>query len=131
MVIVPSCSRSARRSAAPPLPSRPPNSRHRVLLGPNPMSGRNQKRGKAPLDLLQSCAGSGISYVPFLTVDRHRKEEKVGTLRTNRVVAALGTAGVVTALLLGSVTVAQARPVNHAQAVRAAREYVQTQAFSF
>jgi type II secretory pathway pseudopilin PulG len=50
--------------------------------------------------------------------------------RTKRVLAALAVVGVLTALLFGSVTTADARPMNHEQAVRAAKEYLQTQAFS-
>jgi hypothetical protein len=49
----------------------------------------------------------------------------------NGALTALATAGVLTALLFGSVTAAQATSTNRTQAVRAAREYLQTQAFSF
>ena len=50
--------------------------------------------------------------------------------RTKSVMAALAIAGVLTALLFGSVATADARPANHKQAVRAAKEYLQSQAFS-
>jgi hypothetical protein len=50
--------------------------------------------------------------------------------RTKGALAALAAAGVLTALLFGSVTTADARPMNRTQAVRAAKEYLQTQAFS-
>jgi hypothetical protein len=67
-----------------------------------------------------------------LTIDRHRKdEENMRTLRTNSALTALAAAGVLTALLFGSVTAAHATPMNRAQAVRAAHEYLQSQAFSF
>ena len=49
---------------------------------------------------------------------------------TSGALTALVAAGVLTALLFGSVTAAHATPVNHTQAVRAAREYLQFQAFS-
>ncbi len=52
------------------------------------------------------------------------------TLRMNGAVAVLAVAGVLTALLSGSVTVAHATPMNRAQAVRAAKEYLQVKAFS-
>jgi hypothetical protein len=58
------------------------------------------------------------------------KAGNVHTLRANRVLIALTAAGVMTALLFGSVTAAQARPMNRAQAVRAAQQYLQSQAFS-
>ena len=44
---------------------------------------------------------------------------------------AAAAAGVLTALLLGSVSAAQASPVSRANAVRSAKEYLQSQAFSF
>ena len=50
--------------------------------------------------------------------------------RTKRVLVALAIAGVLTAVLFGSVTTADARPMNHTQAVRAAKEYLQSEAFS-
>ena len=55
----------------------------------------------------------------------------VRTRHTNGALTALAVAGVLTVLLFGSVTAAPAAPVNHTQAVRAAREYLQLQAFSF
>jgi hypothetical protein len=50
--------------------------------------------------------------------------------RTKGALVALAAAGVLTALLFGSVTTADAKPMNRTQAVRAAKEYLQTQAFS-
>ena len=50
--------------------------------------------------------------------------------RTKGALAALAAAGVLTALLFGSVATADAKPMNRTQAVRAAKEYLQTQAFS-
>jgi hypothetical protein len=52
-------------------------------------------------------------------------------LRTNRALTALAVAGVLTALLFGSVTAAHATPVSRANAVRAAKDYLRTSAFSF
>jgi hypothetical protein len=51
--------------------------------------------------------------------------------RMNGALTALAAAGVVAAFLLGSVTAAHATPISRANAVRAAREYLQTAAFSF
>jgi Host cell surface-exposed lipoprotein len=50
--------------------------------------------------------------------------------RTNGALTALAVAGVVTALLFGSVDAAQATSTNHTQAVRKAKEYLQYEAFS-
>ena len=52
-------------------------------------------------------------------------------LHTNRASAALAAAGVLTALLFGSVTAAHATPVSRANAVRTARDYLRSQGFSF
>jgi hypothetical protein len=59
------------------------------------------------------------------------------TLRTKGALTALAAAGVLTALLFGSVTAAQARPISahgtpisRANAVRSAKEYLRFQAFS-
>lgn len=50
---------------------------------------------------------------------------------TSRALTALAAAAAVTALLFGSVTAARATPRTRANAVRAAKEYLQSQAFSF
>ena len=52
------------------------------------------------------------------------------TRHTKGILAALAIAGVLTALLFGSVATADARPANHKQAVRAAKQYLQFEAFS-
>jgi hypothetical protein len=52
------------------------------------------------------------------------------TPHTNRALTALASAVVMAALLFGSVAVAQATPGSRAQAVRKAKEYLQTSAFS-
>jgi hypothetical protein len=57
--------------------------------------------------------------------------KNVRTRQANRAVIALAAAGVLTALLFGSVTAAQATPISRANAVRAAKEYLQSQGFSF
>jgi len=49
---------------------------------------------------------------------------------TKGALAVLVAAGVLAALLFGSVATADARPMNHKQAVRAAKEYLRSQAFS-
>jgi host cell surface-exposed lipoprotein len=52
-------------------------------------------------------------------------------LYTNRALAALAAAGVLTALFFASVTAAHATPVSRANAVRTAKDYLRYQAFSF
>lgn len=52
------------------------------------------------------------------------------TTHSNRALIALAVAAVLTALLFGGVTPAHATPGSRANAVRAAKEYLQTQAFS-
>ena len=53
------------------------------------------------------------------------------TRHTNGALVALAAAGVVTALLFGSVTAAHATPISRANAVRSAKQYLQFQAFSW
>jgi hypothetical protein len=55
----------------------------------------------------------------------------VHTRHTNGALAALVAAGVLTAILFGSVTAAHATPISRANAVRAAKQYLQTMPFSF
>jgi Host cell surface-exposed lipoprotein len=57
--------------------------------------------------------------------------ENVQALHMNRVLTALAAAGVLAALLFGSVTAAQATPISRANAVRAAKNYLRVSAFSF
>ena len=52
------------------------------------------------------------------------------TLRMKSAMTALAAAGVLTVLLFGDVTVAQATPISRAQALRSAKQYLQVQAFS-
>jgi hypothetical protein len=58
------------------------------------------------------------------------KGENVRTLKTNGALTALAVAVVLTALLFGSVTAAHASPISRANAVRSAKEYLHSQAFS-
>jgi host cell surface-exposed lipoprotein len=55
----------------------------------------------------------------------------VHTRHTNGALAALAAAGVLTALLFGSVTAAHATPISRANALRAAKQYLRTAPFSF
>jgi hypothetical protein len=55
----------------------------------------------------------------------------VGRLHTNGALRAVAAAGVLTALLLGSVTAAHATPISRANAVAKAKEYLQFESFSF
>lgn len=79
---------------------------------------------------------SDARYLPSPTVQRENGEEV--NVHTNRAWVALASAAAVTALLFGGVGVALATPtatastpVSRANAVRAAKEYLRTQAFSF
>jgi hypothetical protein len=53
-----------------------------------------------------------------------------GTRRLDRALIALAAAGILAAALFGSVTSAHASTTNPTQAVRAAKEYLQVEAFS-
>jgi outer membrane murein-binding lipoprotein Lpp len=65
------------------------------------------------------------------TVKRLRRDEgNVQALRLNRGLAAMVAAGALGVLVLAGVSPAHATATNRTQAVRAAREYLQTQAFS-
>jgi hypothetical protein len=74
--------------------------------------------------LARVCAGFELS------TDIERDEENMQALRFNGALAALVAAGALTAVFFGSVTPAHATATNRTQAVRAAREYLQVQAFS-
>ena len=50
--------------------------------------------------------------------------------RTRSVMAVLAIAGTLTVVLFGSVATADARPMNHTQAVRAAKQYLKVMPFS-
>jgi hypothetical protein len=79
-----------------------------------------------------AAAKAGISN------KRRRREQTMRRRHANGALSALGTAGVLTVLLLGNVlaahatvTDAQGTPVSRAQAVRHAKQYLQFQPFSF
>ena len=61
---------------------------------------------------------------------RDEGEENVGSLHSNRAATMVAVAAVLTALLFGSVTAAHATTTNRTQAVRAAKSYLDVEAFS-
>jgi len=74
--------------------------------------------------------GQLVSCFVRSTVDTKGLGENVRTLRMNSALIALAAAGVLTGLLCGSATAANATPGSRANAVRAAKQYLQTAPFS-